>query len=535
MRNRPARYSRLAVAALAGALVLTACADTGDDKSSSSDKTDNSAMYVAGLVGDQSAGTPKKGGTLEVIEYGEARSLDPTKTIPNGAVGGNALAAIYDVLMSYDPATGEYSPLMAKSLETKDSKTWTLTLRDGVNFTDGTPLNAQAVVASIGYYMQNQGFNTLLLHTNISKMTPQGDNTVVFTLNKPWATFPAMLAAGPGMILAPAAIAGGPEKFKPIGAGPFKFDTYKPAEELILSRNEKYFGEAPNLDKLRFTWVQADQAKLDSLKAGSADVISVRTAGVLENARKDGFAGAMSPAGISQVVWINNREGRGGSDERLRKAINLATNPEQYLDRTQGGAGQPTRGLYSEAFAYYKEIELPEQNIAEAKKLVAEAKADGADTSLSYITQSDQTSQTGAVTLEAQLEAVGFDIEVELLRDITEQTTRLYVKKDFDLAMGSMSLSEDPYMSFANNVVSTSPANPSGYANKEMDALVADLQTKMPVEAVDTLAEINALWQETVPGAVISAGGFFSPWGKNVHGVVPTGVNMLLFHKAWKS
>lgn len=341
--------------------------------------------------------------------------------------------------------------------------------------------------------------------------------------------------AQPARRRAPAAIKNGPDGFKPIGAGPFTFQTYKPAEELILVRNEKYFGEKAHLDKLRFTWIQADRAKFDSLKGGSSDLINIRTTDVLEEARKDGFSGVMNPAGVGSIVWINSREGRPGEDVRIRQAINLALDPQIYVDRALKGAGNATRNIYSPAFNYFKDVELPETDLAKAKELVAEAKKDGADTSMTYLGQSDQVSRTGAVTIEAQLESIGLDITVETVSDVSEQTARIYGTNDFDLAMGAMSIGEDPYMSFANNVVSTSPANPAGFASKEMDALVDSLQAVTPSEATETLAKINQLWHEEVPGAVLTSGGFFAPWNKNVHGVKPTGVNMLLFHDAWKS
>lgn len=535
MLNRTARPTRLAVAALSGALLLAGCASDSDSNDKAADATNRDEIYVLGVVGDQKAGEPKSGGTLEVVDYGEARSLDPTKTIPNGAVGGSAMAAIYDVLMKYDVANDSYVPLLAKALESKDDTTWTLTLRDGVKFSDGTALDADAVIASIEYYTANRGFNTLLLATNIADMKATDPKTVTFTLRKPWANFPSMLAQGPGMILAPAAIKNGPDGFKPIGAGPFTYENYKPAEELTLVRNEKYFGGAAPLDKLRFTWIQADQAKMDSLKGGSSDLINIRTTNVLEQARKDGYAGIMNPAGAGSIVWINSREGRPGSDVRIRQAINLAMDPQTYVNRALKGAGNATRNIFSPAFGYFKDVELPETDLEKAKALVAEAKKDGADTSLTYLGQSDQTSRTGAVTIEAQLESVGLDVTIETVSDVSEQTARIYGTHDFDLAMGAMSIGEDPYMSFANNVVSTSPANPSGFASKKMDALVDTLQANTPADSVDTLAEINQLWQEEVPGVVLTSGGFFAPWNEDVHGVEPTGVNILLFHKAWKS
>lgn len=538
MRNRITTRSRVAIALLASTLLVTGCASSdGDDEPEGGDSSlTKEEIYAAGFVGvDTDPGEPKDGGTLTIADYSEARSLDPTLTIPNGAAGGNALAAVYDVLMRYNVESDAFEPWLAESLETEDNTTWTLTLRDGVTFSDGTPLDANAVVGSLGYYMQSAGYNTLLLATNIKDMKPEGDNTVVFTLNQPWITFPNMLASGPGMIMAPAAYAGGQAKFEPIGAGPFVLESYKPAEELVLAANEDYWNGKPHLEKLRFVWLASDDDRLNSLTGGSVDVANIRAPQTVEKARTDGIGGLMSPNGLGSMFWLNNREGRAASDVRVRQAINLAIDPEVYAERVSGGAGLPGRNIYSPSAPYYAEIETIDFDIEKAKALLEEAKADGYDGKLTYIGQSDQASQTGAVTIEAMLEAVGFEVELDLLRNIADQTQRIYVTHDYDLAVSAMSIpDEDAYSRLSTNLNSQSPQNPSGYANPEMDDLIAQLQAAEGDEAVDLLTQINELWQETVPGVAMAAGAFFIPWNDDVHGLQGTSEMLLLFGEAWK-
>ncbi|MFA6574855.1 MAG: hypothetical protein WCS84_05490, partial [Nocardioides sp.] len=93
----------------------------------------------------------------------------------------------------------------------------------------------------------------------------------------------------------------------------------------------------------------------------------------------------------------------------------------------------------------------------------------------------------------------------------------------------------DAYSRLATNLNSQSPQNPSGYANPEMDDLIAQLQAAEGDEATDLLTQINELWQETVPGVAMAAGAFFIPWNDNVHGLSGTSEMLLLFGEAWKS
>ncbi len=542
MRIGTTTLGRVGAVLLASTLLVAGCADTGsDDKDDKTGTTgDNSSLtkdeiWAGGVYGDQTEGEPKTGGVLTVADYGEPRSLDPTVTIPNGAVGASAMAAIYDVLVRWDETENAFVPQLAESLTSDDNITWTLKLREGVKFSDGTPVDAAAVLGSIGYYMQNQGFNVLLLATNIKEMKPVDDLTVEFVMNSAWTSFPAQLAAGPGMILAPAAIKGGPEKFKAIGAGPFLFDNYKPSEELTLKRNDDYFGEKAYLDGLKFVWLASDDARMDSLARGDVDQAAVRTPKVVEEARVDGTAGLVVPVGLGNMFWINNREGRAGNDLRLRQAMALAIDPEAYLARMADGHGIASRNIYAPSAPYYTEVETVDSNVEEAKKLVEAAKADGVTTEITYLGQSDQASKTAAVTIQAMLEAVGFTVKTELLTSIADQTQRIYVTQDYDLASSSMSIPvDDPYSRFSSQLVGGSPSNPSGYSNPEMDKLISSLQGSSGDDATAILTEINELWQETVPGVAIAPGGFFFPWLDTVHGIQGNNEFLLLYNKAWK-
>ena len=229
MKSRRSIGARLAGCAVVGALVLSSCGSSedaeqsGNDTSSDGGDLTTAEIYETGLVNvDEDPGEPQQGGTLTVAEYSEARTLDPAKTYANGAAGGSALAAVYDTLMRYDHEGDSFEPQLAESLESDDDTTWTLTLREGVTFTDGTPLDAETVVASTNRYTENYAYQALTLLANLADMSATDERTVTFTLRGPWSTFPNILAGGAGMIVAPAAYADA-ENFEPIGAGPFTF------------------------------------------------------------------------------------------------------------------------------------------------------------------------------------------------------------------------------------------------------------------------------------------------------------------------
>ena len=537
------RRHRLAAALLVGTLAMAGCsnsssADNEGKKESSAGGLSKTEIYTTGLVGDtDDGGEPKDGGTLTVADFGEPRVLNPAQTYANGATGGSAMAAIYDTLTRYDFTSKSFEPQLAESLTSDDDTTWTLKLRGGVEFTDGTPLDADAVLASIKYYEANYAYQSLLLLANVADMTKTDDLTVTFTLRSPWATFPNMLAQGPGMIMAPAAYQD-PDNFKPIGAGPFVFDKYSPGEELVLDANKDYWNGAPHLDTLRFIWLGAadDQPKLDALDSGDADTAFLRDAAVIEKARDEGMNGMMFATGLGDNMWINTREGRPGADPRIRQAINYAFDPESYVERTLDGAGLPTKSLFAETSPWYTGVTPPAADPEKAKQLLKEAEADGFDGTISYSHAADASSQAGAVAIKAMLEAVGFKVTLDPVRSIADQVQKLYVDHDYDLAVGATTIpDEDPYSRLAGALGSQSPSNPTGYASKEMDGLLAQLQAAdSPDSGKDTMKKIEELWDTDVPGISIAAGGTFEPWNDDVHGIVPTTETMFLYDKAWK-
>lgn len=542
MRIRTRTLTRVGAALLASALLATGCAsDDGDDKESSdgnSGSLSKEEIYTYGVYGPEAEGTPKKGGELRVGEYAELRSLDPTVTFPYGAVGASAMAAIYDVLMRYDFEAQELVPQLAESLEPNDDYTeWTLKLRPDVTFTDGTPLNAEAVIGAQKYYTDNYAFNAGLLLATVESAEAEDDLTVKYTLRTPWVGFGSQFAAGYGMIPAPASYAKGKEKFKAIGAGPFVEESYKPGEVRVLKRNDDYFGEPAHLDSIRFTTPASDPARLEALEAGDFDQIAIRSASTVEEARTEGVAGLMMPTGLGQMYWINTREGRAGNDVRLRQAMAMAIDPEVYLERAQEGAGMPSRNMYSPSSQYFAEVDELETDAEAAKKLVEEAKADGVPTEVTVLAQSDQASKTAAVTVEAMLKGVGFDVKIDYLASVTDQTQRIYGTHDFDLAPAALSVpTDDPFVSLSNALVSDSVQNPSGIADPELDKMIAELQGADGDERRDIALKINEWWQENNPGVAIAPGAFYWAWGDNVHGIVPSGAEqMMLYHDAWLS
>src|SRR5690606_23979230 len=145
---------------------------------------------------------------------------------------------VYDTLVRYDQDSGEFVPQVAESLEPNaDFTEWTLTLRSGVTFGNGDPLTTDAVRTSVERHRDPANRSTASYRAaTVRRMRIVDDLTMVFELDRPWATFPYLLAERPGMVVNPAVLAErGAEGLNtdPTGAGvgPYEAARYAPGEE----------------------------------------------------------------------------------------------------------------------------------------------------------------------------------------------------------------------------------------------------------------------------------------------------------------
>lgn len=519
----------------AGALVLAGCADTSADDSGGKSDKPGSVDYSTRLINvEEPSGDPVKGGTLKVSEYAEARTLDPTQTYPTGSTGGNIEAAVYDTLMRYDAESDSFVPQLAESLETDDDITWTLKLRDGVKFHDGTPFDADAVVASINRYINAYGLHALVTKSSLKSIEAVDPQTVKFVMNTAWPRFPNVLTNGVGMILAPAAYKD-PDNFKPIGAGPFKFESYKPQESTKVVANDDYWDGRPYLDAIEFDILGADKTGLETLKSNGVDVTFVRSTELVDDAIQGDLPGMVNYASLANNLWFNSRKGFPTADKRVRQALALAFDPKIYLDRIANGAGDPSKLLLGQDSQWAPGVEPMPTDTEKAKELVKEAKADGFDGKIRVLARTEQASQAGAVAMQAMFEAVGFDVKLDLVSNVADQVQKIYVDHDFDIATAATSVHDEAiFARLTSALASTSAVNVGGYASPEMDKLIAKMQgVKEPDEAKEILTDIEAQWAEDAPGVAINAGAMVNLWNDNVHGIKPSTETLILFDKAW--
>lgn len=544
MRNGllPGRKHRLARVAVVG-LMLVATAACGDDD------------------GDGDGGS---GGTLTMATWSSTVSLDPIQVAGTGNSSGAELAALYDTIMRYDLESGTFVPHIAESLTANDDFTeWTLVLREGVTFSDGSPYDSAAVVANLQRHVEARS-NASSLLSPISGYDTPDDRTVVFTLAFPWNNFPFVLAAAPGMVVNPAAVAAQGENLgtNPVdaGAGPFILESFRPGESVTLVRNPNYWGGEVPLDELRFIHAGDGPQTYEAFRAGNVDVAFLRDAAAIADADADGASGIRVPYSANDTLIMNNGLPivcQGGepaprcadqpdgtrlesesptADKRVRQAVAAAIDLETLGQRVYSGAAAMSSALISPESRWYDGIEGPSYDPDLARRLVDEAKADGWD---GRIRVSCHTGlPTWGTAVAGMLEAVGFEVEVNDQQEIAANTAAVIVRKDYDIACFGSSISDaEPFFAlnrdFNSSYVETGGGDFSGYVNPEVDEAIARGRAAASEDEVRAaISAIARAYSEDVPFLALTSQPEVVLVSDSVSGLLTSVNTVVLFSQA---
>lgn len=538
----------MVMAALAvTALVATGCSNTASQPPAGGNGGGNATEAPAqntypatvpemkdGFLKADEGGDPVEGGELRWAAYAEPRSLDPGVTIVAASTGGVEMLNIFDSITRWDTEKGEFVPQTAKSVESNDTfDEWTVTLNEGITFSDGTAYDAAAVKASQERYASMPAPEAGMWKSNVTAIDVVDPLTVKYTLNKPWPGFRSILSTGPGMIVAAASGVG--ETFKPIGAGPFTLGEWKAAESITLEAREDYWGGKPNLDSVTGVFLPDPQASLDSLASGSVNATFVLQSNYVQQVLDAGYNGLASGVNGGTITLINAQPGFPGEDIRVRQAIQLAVDPKVLMDRAFDGVVEGDNSLFAAGSVWETDTRAAELDREKAKELLKAAMADGYDGHLEYLDSNDPTSRNRATALQAQLEAVGFTVTLELTRTIADRIKRISVDKDYDISAWSINLREaDPLPRMVSNMHSTGTQTYQTYTSAEMDALIEEFQVAgTKDEQLEVVDKIQQQMNKDIP---------FIPWAKftevytwsdKVHGIKGSSASMVLLDDAW--
>lgn len=401
------------------------------------------AMVLAGCGGGGSttAGasgeTPTKGGTLEMSQGPEITTLDPTVAIDQQSI--QVLSQIMEPLFKAN-AEAEVEPCLALRAEpAEDDRSWTIDLRKGVKFSDGTPMTAEDVVFSIEAARNSVNWGSLFEAFQQVKAT--SPSTVLITTKEPVPAMEAILSSY-STVVVPKDYGGKTEKQfaqEPLGTGPYELGRWDRGQSLSLTKNPGYWeSDRPFLDEIVIKAVPDDSSRVAQIHGGDLEAIEKAPfAQLKELETSPDLVVEAEQFGFSRYLALNSR-GKLFGDERIREAINIAIDRNAVVETAMRGYGKLGAAFLAPEIPYHdSELTPPKQDIARAKQLVAEAKKDGASTSFTILTAAGAAyDNLSSQIIQQDLEEAGFTIELQPLDE-----SALYEKLgtgDFEAALGGL-------------------------------------------------------------------------------------------------
>lgn len=524
--RKPSSFGRALVCAL---VLLGAC--------SGSDEAD-----VETPIGVESSFSddldPQRGGRLV---YGlEAESNDgfclPSATLAMS--GLQIVRSIYDHLTIPD-GKGGYLPYLAESVEPDDAyQVWTIRLRPGIKFHDGSTLDATTVKANLDAYRGTPGDHarSSLLFSfslrNIAEVEVVNELTVRVRTEVPQRAFPGMLySSGRLAMLSPTQLNASEEDcaVQPSGTGPFEFVRWEPGDHLLLRRNPDYWLDAPDgqpypyLDSIEYRPIANNDRRIAALREGDINMMMTSAAkdmvGSLAELRDAGDINLLISNTQTEVTYgIINVGNPKLANRDLRIAAIQAIDFERLNELGNGGFPELAQGPFGEGvLGYLEDNGYPRHDPEAAKATVAKLKAEGASTSFRFLSPDSPSNLRLAVLVQQMLVDVGFDVELDVVSEAT--LIERVIAGDFEVASFRNHPGEDPDLNYVWWYGDGNPVNFGRFddpiINENLDigrSSLDDDERREAYEAVNRQfgSEVWNVWLYRAPWALAGA--------ENVHG-----------------
>ena len=376
---------RFSAALLTLALGAAACGGGSDD----------------GDGGDTGETEGASGGTFSIYIGEPENPLIPSNT--SETEGGQVLDALFTGLVTYDADTSEQlMEGVAESIESEDSKTWTIKLKDWT-FHDGTPVTSDTFIKTWNYaalstnaqggsyfFANVEGYDDLQgkddaepAATEMSGLEKVDDKTFTVTLKEPFRQYPITVGYSAFYPLPEAFFADEAAQEtlgkKPIGNGPFKADTeFTPGQGITVSRFEDYAGDKAKADSVEIkVYTEVNTAYLD-VQAGELDIVDQIPADAIATAPDEfGDRYIERPSSSFQYMGFPTYDPR-FKDPKVRQAFSMAIDREGITEAIFNGTRQPAFSAISPVVDGHREdaCEFCEYKPEDAKTLLAETDFD---------------------------------------------------------------------------------------------------------------------------------------------------------------
>jgi len=441
--------------------------------------------------------------TLVMVIENSPTNLDPR-------VGLDGQSERIDELLFDDLCTRDdhlnVRPGLAERWDIPDPLTYVFHLHQGVKFHDGRPLTSRDVKWTFDSLLQGKIRSTkAAAYRLVNRIDAPDDSTVVFHLKEPFATL--LWNVSDGAIGIVPYGTGDEISRHPIGSGPFRFVSAEPDKEVMVERNDGYWGAKPNLKRVRFAVIPDATTRALELRKGSADIAVTSLSGdtVLVLEREPTLEVLHAPGTVLGYLAFNTRDPV-LRDVRVRQAIAYAIDRAAIIHYLLRDFARPAYSLLPpESWAYNGDVPLYDHNPDRARQLLEQAgypAVNGVRFHLTMKTSTEESPRLVAAVLQQQLREVGIALDIRtfefatFLSDVIRGAYQLHTLR----WIGG---NEDPdifeYV-FHSAKFSPNGGNRTYYANPRLDLLIDQARGELDQNARKQIyAEIQRTLAEDLP------------------------------------
>ena len=445
----------------------------------------------------------RRGGTLRISVDQAVGKLNPLLV----RVNPEYLVAelLYSTLTRLKPDMTVEPDLALSWTSSPDLLEWTFVLRKGVVFHDGSPCNANDVVASFEAILDPKTASPARQNVGpISKVRAKDNDAVIFTLSAPFADLPVTLAYTNARIIPAAVIKSGLARLdrEAIGTGPFKLVSFEPERQVVVTRNDAYYDRSrPYLDRVQVVVYPDPTAEASALMAGDTDLIMTTPPTEFARLSKaSGVKALRTPSG--QFCNVNfGCDQKPFNDVRVRQALALTVDRNAMVEVVTEGYGTPGNDTpLNSAYRYYTNLPLKKPDLLKARALLAAAGyPNGMDVTLIASDRPPVRTQM-AVALREMAKPAGIRINVETMPHAT-YLDQVWKKGSFYVGFYNMQATADAI--FALLYTSNAAWNETRWNNTAFDKLVNDARATVDDAKRKALyADAQKLMNDQVPSII---------------------------------
>jgi len=429
---------------------------------------------AAGALLMATAGIASAESTLRIGLNEDPDILDPT--LARTFVGRIVFASICDKLFDITTDLKVVPQLATEYKWVDDDKGLVITLRQGVTFQDGEPMNAAAVKYSLERHRAMEGSMRKSEVAAVASIDVVDDHTVKLNLSAPNAPLIAQLTDRAGMVLSPKAAEALKDKFgtAPVCAGPYKLIERVAQDRIVVQKFDKYWDKDKiHIDKIVFQPIPDTSVRLANLRSGGLELIERLRPTDLPTVRADKSLKDTSIVSLGyQGITVNVDNGPKsknplGQDARVRQAFSLAIDRDALNQVVFNGENLPGNQWVASTSPFYtKNLPVPKRDVAKAKELL---KAAGVATpvSVTMMFPNDPVQTQVAQVIQSMTNEAGFDVKLQA----TEFATSLKLSEEgnmeaFDIGWSGRT---DPDGNIFGFVTCKGAFNDGRYCNTTVD------------------------------------------------------------------